>query len=333
MNKENTIPVPQLNARVLDSLERDPLCKEAQAAATNYTRTGIREDSFAFKILPPEQATNDMLTPAMDEGTLQILWEIAPESAGAKWVALEGNPEGEYITSSRYIIPFARVVTNKYSKNLDELRTTKQDVRKILTDESIKDGLERIDNKWIGTVNSIVFNCELDNTDPLFGINKVTGKRQLLDLADGLNRRSFAEAKKMLPRGNAQGMYRLRNHCCLMNEATAQDWLKLGRDQVGDDRAGDMFFDGLKHDTIMGVKHVFTLKDDLIPDNYVYFFAAPDFLGKCFYLTDWTMFMKKEAWYIEFFNYWLGGFAFGNVAGMALARFDQTGGVATPIDG
>jgi len=133
------------------------------------------------------------------------------------------------------------------------------------------------------------------------------------------------EAKKMLPRGNSRGQYRLRNYCCLMNEATAQDWLKLDRAAVGDDRAGDMFFEGLKTDTILGVKHIFTIKDDLVPDDYVYFFAAPDFLGKCFYVTDWTMFMKKEAWYVEFFNYWLGGFAFGNVAGMAVARFNQTG--------
>lgn len=319
MNTTTNIPVSQMNARVLDSLDRDPLCKEAQAAATNYTRTGIREESFAFKILPPEQATNDMLTPSMKEDELQILWEIAPESAGAKWVALEGAPEGEWITSGRYIIPFARVVTNKYSKNLDELRTTKQDVRKILTDSSIKDGLARIDDKFIATVNSIVFNA----SGGAGTANDDTGKVQWIDFADGFNRKNLAECRKLLPRGNAQGMYRMRNHICLMNENTAQNYLTLGRDAIGDDRAGEMFFDGLKTDTVMGMKHIFTIKDDLVPDDYAYFFAEPDFLGKCFYLTDWTMFMKKEAWYIEFFNYWLGGFAFGNIAGMAVARFNH----------
>jgi hypothetical protein len=35
------------------------------------------------------------------------------------------------------------------------------------------------------------------------------------------------------------------------------------------------------------------------------------------------MYMKKEAFFIEMFSYWLGGFAFGNVAGVAVARFNQ----------
>ena len=73
----------------------------------------------------------------------------------------------------------------------------------------------------------------------------------------------------------------------------------------------------------MGIKTLFTIKNNLIPENWVYFFAEPSYLGKCFYLDDWTMYMKKEAFFIEMFSYWFGGFAFGNVAGMALARFHQ----------
>jgi alpha/beta superfamily hydrolase len=38
-------------------------------------------------------------------------------------------------------------------------------------------------------------------------------------------------------------------------------------------------------------------------------------------LTDWTMYLNKEAYFIKWFSYWLGGFSFGNIAGMALARF------------
>jgi hypothetical protein len=33
------------------------------------------------------------------------------------------------------------------------------------------------------------------------------------------------------------------------------------------------------------------------------------------------MYMKKEAYFIEMFSYWLGGVGIGNVAGVALAKF------------
>lgn len=314
-NTQN-VPVSVMNARILEHLDRGEV-KKAQDAATDYTRTQIREESFAFKILPPEKATDDMLTRDLDE-RLRIIWEIEPDSPASKWVPLQTIPDGEYITGSRYIIPFARVLTPKFVKDIDELRTYRQDIRKILTDNSIKDALAEIDTKFVETVNSIVLNAPGPGQP-----NRVTKKVQWIETSEPLNRSSFAEAKKMLPRGNANGKYRLRNYIALMNDVTAQDWLKLTRDQVGGDLAEEFFRNGLTTDTFLGVKAIFTIKDNLIPDNWVYFFAAPEFLGKCFYLTDWTMYMKKEAYFIEMFSYWLGGFAFGNVAAMAVAKFNQ----------
>ena len=310
------IPTPVRNARFIEYIERGEV-KKAQAEASDYTRIQVREESFAFKILPPEKATDDMLERSLDE-TLQIVWELEPDSPGAKWVPLQTVPDGEYITGSRYIIPFALVLTPKLVKDIDELRTYRQDIRKILSDNTIKDALAKIDEKFITTVNSHVFNATAAGAP-----NNMTGKVQWRDFTDPLNRSSFVEAKKMLPAGNANGKFRLRNYICLMNDVTSQDWLKLGRDDAGGDISEEFFKNGLTTDTFLGVKAIFTIKDDLVPNDYVYFFAAPEFLGKCFYLTDWTMFMKKEAYFIEMFSYWLGGFAFGNVAGMAVARFNQ----------
>ena len=309
------VSTAMMNARILEQLDRDNV-KVAQDASTDYIRTHIREDSFAFKILPPEKVTNDRLDRALDE-RLRVIEEIEPDGPGAMWVPLETAPTGEYITGGRFEIPFTRVQTPKFMKDIDELRTYRMDIRKVLVDNSIKDGLATIDGKFIETVDKIVFNCDVN------GRNLVTGKQQLMDFYDGLNRETFAEAKKMLPSGNAQGKFNLRNYICLMNDVTAQDLLKLTRDQVGGDLAQEMFKNGLSIDTILGVKCLFTIKSALVPDNYVYFFAAPEFLGKAYYLEDWTMFMKKEAYFIEMFSYWTGGFGFGNIAGVALARFNQ----------
>lgn len=318
------VPTEVMNAQILDSLERgEDGIKKAQAAATDYTRIQIREDSFAAKILPLEKATDDMLHYGMNATNLEIIWELEPDSPGAKWVPLQTVPEGEYITGSRYSIPMARLMTPKFTVDIDELRTTKQDIRKILCDNAIKDALAEFDSKFISTVNSIVSDCEapVGGNDMKSYKQKLTGKVQMMDFEGPLDRDTFAEARNMLPKGNAEGKFRLRNYCCLMNETTAGQLLKLKRDEIGGDLSQEFFKNGLTTDTLMGLKMMFTIKDDLVPDGYVYFFAEPAFLGKGFYLHDWTSFMKKEAFFIETFSYWMGGFAIGNIAGCALARF------------
>lgn len=317
-NTTQNVPVHLMNQRVLDYLDRGEVEKVAQASS-DFTRIQVREDSFAMKILTPQKATDDMLDRDLDE-RLRIIEELEPDSPGAKWVPLQDVPDGEYIYGSRYQIPFARVLTPKFVKDIDELRTYRQDIRKILTQNAIKDGLAEIDGKFIETCTAIVE----DTAGGIPGQQNFTGKVQWIAMSGGLTKENFVEAKKMLPRGNAQGKFRLRNYIALMNDVTAQDWLKLDHDEIGNENVTRFFNEGLTTDTYLGLKCVFTIKDDLVPDNRVWFFAAPEFLGKAYYLTDWTMFMKKEAYFIEMFAYWLGGFAIGNLAGVCVADFDHS---------
>lgn len=307
-----------MNKAILDELTREgsnSIEKTAQAA-NEYIRLGLREDSFAMKILPPEQATDDMLDRGMQEG-LTITVELEPDSPGAKFVPFQTVPDAEYIESTNFRIPFTRLLTPKFQKDIDELRTTRMDIRKILTDNALKDAHTEYDRKFIELCLSIVNDCDGPGKP-----NHQTGKVQLMEFDGGLNRKTFAEARNMLPRGNAQGKYRLRNDICLMNEITAGELLTFGRDEVGGDLSQTFFTDGLTIDKFLGVKCLFTIKDDLVPDGWVFFFAAPKFLGRAYYLTDWTMYMKKEAYFIEMFSYWLGGVGIGNVAGVALAKFN-----------
>lgn len=324
---ETNVPTSVMNKRILEDLERGEV-KRAQAASTDFTRIQLREDSYAFKILPPEQATDDMLVPSLDHDKPQVYWELEPDSPAARWVPFQTVPDGEYIYGSRYVIPFARIVTPKFEKDIDELRTYKTDLRKVLTENSIKDGLKEIDGKFIGLCQDIVSNNGF-NTQPAAGNNVVqtiTGKSQWYSFASAVNRSSIADAKKCMLRGSTfigmEDKFVLRNYIALMNDVTAQELLKFTRDQAGGDLSQDMLKNGLVLDQIMGVKTIYTLKRSQIPDNTIWFFAAPEFLGKCFYMTDWTMYMKKEAFFIELFSYWLGGMAIGNVAGVIRCDFE-----------
>jgi hypothetical protein len=320
--KDQNVPVGTVNRRVIDLLDREDTTKVAQAA-TEYTRTQLREDSFAMKILPPEKATNDMLDRDLDE-RLRIIEELEPDSPGAKWVPFQDVPEGEYIYGSRYAIPFARIITPKFQKDIDELRTYKQDIRKILTQNSIKDGLAEYDGKFIETCEAI---AEDTTTGTVNNPQAFTGKSQWIELSGGMTKDNLVEAFKMLPTGNASGKFRMRNHVMLMNESTAQDLKKLDADEIGDSNVADIWTNGLQTDRTMGLKAIFTIKDDLVPDQRVWFFPEPGFLGKAYYLHDWTMFVEKRAYFVEMFSYWLGGMGIGNIAGVCCADFN---GVVTP---
>ena len=307
----------QLRDMIADG-SKSNLEKVAQTAS-DVTRTQIREGSFANKILPPEQIGNERLAKTMTEDLI-VIDDLEPDSPGAKYVPFETVPEGEIITGSRYITPMARIVTPMFTKDIDQLRTYDYPIRKVLTDNSIKDGMATHDRKFIETVNSIVMNT---TTGAPNAPHPVTGKRQFMDFEEGLDRVTFTEATKMLPRGNKYGKFVARNYLLLAHENTLRDILKLDRVQIGGDLAEEHWKNGLTSTTIMGIKAISTIKNHLVPEGYVYFFAEPSFLGHNYTLTDWTMYLNKEAFFIKWFSYWLGGFSFGNIAGMALARFGE----------
>jgi len=313
------LPTPMMNEKILGYIDRGETEKLGQAA-TGYTRTQIREDAFTWNFLPLGKATNDMLDRALDE-RLQIIEDLEPDSAGAKWIPLQTVPDGEYMFGSRYLIPFARVNTRKHVKDVDELRTYRYPLKKVFTHNSIKDAQAEIDGKFIATLKSIV----QDTAGGVPGKQNTTGKVQWRGMSGGLTKENFVEALKMLPRGSEDhtGKFRLRNYIALMNDVTAQDWKKLDHNQIGA-KVEKMFDEGLTQDVFMGQKTVFTIKDDLVGDNEVWFLPAPEFLGKAYYLNDWTTYVKLESHFIETYSSWLGGFAIGNIAGVCLADFDYS---------
>jgi len=319
------VPVELLNRRIIENLTDDSGMgvKKAQDASTDFTRTQLREESFAYEILPTKQATDDMLDRTVLHDMPQIIWDLEPDSPGARWVPFQTVPDGEYVQGSKYIIPMARIVTPNYQKDVDELRTYRMDLRRVLTDNSIKDGLAEYDGKFISEVDSIV-------TDTAGGVGTAqvfTGKIQWREYSGGLTRENVIEAKKLLLAGstftNMAHKFRLRNHIMLMNDVTAQEFLKYDRNTAGGDLSQQLWENGLESRKLGGgMNAMFTIKANYVPDGRVYFFAAPEFFGKAFFLTDWTMYMEKKAFLINWFSYWLGGMAIGNVAGCARADFD-----------
>ena len=65
------------------------------------------------------------------------------------------------------------------------------------------------------------------------------------------------------------------------------------------------------------MRWIITIKRALVPDDTIFFFADPKWLGKFYMLEDTTMYIRREAFMLEFFSYQTGGAAFGFSGGVA----------------
>jgi hypothetical protein len=316
--KDTDIPVGVLNQRLIESLSRGET-KIAQEGTTDVTRTGFMEESIAYQVLPPEKGMDSDLVPDLDE-RLRFIAEKEPEGPPAKWVGLRTVPEGEYMTGSRYWVPVARVRTKRLVKDLDELRTyRKVDLRKVLSKKGLNEGMKAIDAAFFKEARSIA----MDSAGPGEAHNE-TGKIQYETYTDGLTRDTFVEASKMLPRAvGDRDSFALKNYVAVMNDITARDFLKQKPTDIGDKLSETMWQKGLTISEFLGIKTIFTLKRSIVQDNEVFFFAAPEFLGQAKYLQDWTTYVETKEKFVSINSLWLGGFAFGNVAGVCLAKFNQ----------
>ena len=300
-----------LNNAVIDKLASDDprQVKEAADAINDYTRVKIREDGFWRRILPPVQITNDELDRQVDTDKPVKIVDKEPDSPAAISVPFATLPMNRYIRGPRYRVMFDRIMTPRFTKDVDELRTYTMDIRQILSDNSIKDMLAEEDGKAILTVNTV-----------LLGANVVipeTGVAQWVTLSGGITRDTIAEAMKVLPRTSRH----LNVATILINNVSIWDIVKFGRDEIGGDLSQDLFKNGFTEQNIMGRRWIVTIKRDLVPDGTVFLFAEPKFVGKFFILEDITMYVDRRAFMLEFFAYEGLGSCIGNIAGVGRVDF------------
>ena len=284
------------------------LIKEAADAINDYTRLKMREDGFWRRILPPVGITNDQLDRQVDTAKPVKIIDMEPDSPAAVSVPFAALPISRYIRAKRYRVMFERILTPRFTSDVDDLRTYDMDIRQILADNSIKDALAEEDGKAIATVNSILLGADVTIPE--------TGVAQWVTLSGGVTRDNLAEAMKVIPRTNR----RLNTAVGLINNITIWDIVKFGRDEVGGDLSQDMFKTGYGERELMGLRWIVTIKRDLVPDSSVFLFAEPKFMGKFFTLEDMTMYIDRRAYLLEFFAYESIGSTIANVA--AVGRVD-----------
>jgi len=317
---EKIADVKVFNDTFVDMLEGGQEKKAAQSALT-FTRNKLRENSFAEKVLTPIDISNDELDKS-ENPELHVKWcDREPDQPAAVTVPLGTVPDGYQFNGTRYPVYFSRLMSPVFMKDIDKLRGYDYDIRQILLENSTKDLATEVDSKFLEKINSVLGVANTANAFTNLGLPSY------ITLSGGLNRANLVEAVKAyqrlrVPFGPTQPDGSNTKGIMLMNNVTGADLLKLERSEIGDDRAAKMFFSGVPEPEILGIKTVYTIKRELVPDGTVYFFSSEEFLGKYFRLQPLTVFMETKAYFLQFFQYMNLGMTIGNPKGAFRCDFN-----------
>lgn len=310
---EEDLNIEVLNQEILDHIteSEDGHNKEASSAASNMIRRRIREDGFARNILPSKTVSNDQLDRVPDHDRPVIIEDMEPGSKGAKSIPFGDSADTSLYYGNKFVCSFNVITTPEFTKDINELRTYRMDLRKVITDNALRDMQTEEDYQFINTVDEIVKPAVGFGAGGAGQVNPAAGAYATAASAattqnqygvinaagNHFSREEYVHVLNMLEDQS------LNNGVVLMNRKTAKSFLTFNRSEIGGDLSQTLFTDGLtglQEAKIFGVKHLFTIKRDIVPDNTIYLFAEPDYLGRFYTLQDPTMYVEKKKDILRF---------------------------------
>lgn len=289
----------------------DGTVKMASTSTSEVTRTQVREEGFQRSILDFEDITNDDLDYFGDSELPGVWYELEPDSPAARSIPYNASPNTALYRAEKYVVLLSIITTEEMTKNVNELRTYKTDVRQIVADNLLRDIHTAEDTAFITEIDRLVgsqvaigsFNSkEIQNVNMSGAISRVLYKRILSFLTD-----------RKIPNG-----------IFLLNQRTAHEFLGWHHDEVGGPLAQELFQVGLKalqKFEFFGMPHVATIKNDLVLNGYVYLFAPKQFMGHALRLEDIAVTIKKEYDIIRMRAQEQVGFTLGNTRSFQKVQF------------
>lgn len=289
----------------------NPEGKEKLAATTQtFVRDRLRENSFARKILPPQQVTKADLTVSVHHDTMVYIDEIEPNSR-AMAMTFRGQPTARYIRASRFEIPFFTISSERFEKTEQELLAYKMNITKVIEDNSVKDIQEVEDHRFL-----IYTEAACQATGQI-----IKGEQAKDDVtANGSNTgfRGTLQRNDLVALFQVLDGKRRRLAKVLLNESDWDSILTWTIEDLGDTEQGKLFRSGLTGvDNLMGRQFIRTIKTDLLQSGNIYGFCDPEWLGKFLVLNNTKFYIDKEANLIWWQAWEDIGMALVNVASVA----------------
>lgn len=289
--------------------DRD-LIKTAELSINDFFRTEIRENGVRRQIVPLTQLSDEELGYAEDTDFPVYYSEVVGKSAGAKKVSFETGPHNDVIHGRKVRFEFNRIMTPKYSIDKIRLKGYKMPILDVLYDLMLKDIMDCEDRVTIGADDTVLGTMGQPND---------TGKKRFIN-AGPMSREALVKVKKAMFKAPGH----LQPSKFLMNYGTYCDLGIFKRDEIGGDLAQDMFINGVKVETIMGVDAIITTKDEFVANNKVYIYAEPAYYGGFYAINDVSMVSdEQDDIWMSFFAHETVSFGIVNIAGVAACEFDK----------
>lgn len=273
-------------SRFLDKVATDSGREVVASQFTNIIREKLREDSFLHNFIPPEEVTMDnrFIQRSLDEQDESIYYLVYKEPTvspgAAQYYSFQGTGESEYIYGRKVPIKIGKIGTRKFEKSEDELQQYAGIGLIELIEQNAAKELAKLQDKiFIDLIRNAVKSNGLDLSSGGVGINK----QNWIDL------------------WNAPLQVPVKPVVALMTETTYNNFFKQGVEVFGDAATSEIFMNGFKYKSLFGYPVVTTIKNDIVDDNEVFVFPAPEFLGKVVVLHDTKFTVKKED---EIVSWW-----------------------------
>ena len=275
--------------------------KSAAYSADDYVRTVLKEDGLTRQMFTAFKITADDLDLSVSSDKPMKIVEKEVDTVATSLPYRDSAPT-EYITGDRYAISFHKISTEKLMKNIVELKSQKNDVRKILTDNGLKEIETEEDSTLFGQFDTI---CAAAPTTQL---HAPAGGLTRKNLIDGIIK---FQKLKVLP------------GYMVMNNNTYMTYIKnLEATDVDGGLTSDVMTGEKKLTHIYEWPLLISIKDDIVLDNIVYLVAKEDYLGKFFVLTEPTSHMKVEEGDTLIWFFWeVIGLGIGNTAAVVKCDF------------
>jgi hypothetical protein len=289
-----------INSNFVRKLE-DGRTKEAENEGTAFIRQKMRQESFMREIMEPVMLGDDEID--RDENTDQPkkIVEKEPDSV-ATFVPFHGTGPRTWFRGKRFAVYFGKTESPHFTKSKFELMTYQNDIRKILSDNSVKDMADQEDGKGLGTVNAIL----ALNPTQIISAGAFT--------SSAFKKGFQGQIGRLQPIGKI-----------LMTKGLYYEALDLPATSVGNDVASRHYDQGIEsEEKLWGIPVVSTIKESIVNDTgrrSAYIFAPQGWLGCFFLLQDATLYIKQEADIIEFWSYAAPGIGFGNTKAMTRIDF------------
>jgi hypothetical protein len=297
----------------------DGVVKKASTATSKATRTQIREEGFQRAILSFDMITNEDLDYFGDSELPGVWYELEPDSPPARVIPYNDTPNSFSYRAEKYVVLLSVITTEEATKNINQLRTYKTDLRQIVNDNMLRDIHTAEDTSFLTEIDRIVGGATayatVESASP--GAYQNVTMTSATFSRKGLKRAVSYLIERQLPIG-----------VVLVNQRTANELLGWERLEMGGDLSQDLARKGLKaleKFEMFGVPFVSTIKNGLVANGVMYQFAPKEFLGNALMLEDITVTIKKEYDIIRMRAQEQVGLTIGNTLGVQKLTYTMTG--------